>query len=126
MVFTDLAATANALRTAAELALNLARADTADCPASGAISSAAESPPVLIKFQEQRFRRLACELPVETRVEIYLCRDADDLLFERLDPHSAVVIGERRPGGGRLGGIPRRRLWPANCAARAMKSCSPV
>lgn len=97
VIFTDLTATAHALRTAAELACNLHGRIRLIVPQVVPFPLPLESPPVLIKFQEQRFRRLACELPVETRVEIYLCRDADELLFERLDPHSAVVIGERKP-----------------------------
>jgi hypothetical protein len=107
VVFTDLAATANALRTAAELAFNLHGRIRLIVPQVVPFPLPLESPPVLVKFQEQRFRRLACELPVETRVEIYLCRDADELLLERLDPHSAVVIGEGKPWW-------RAAWWPAS------------
>src|SRR5207249_3899642 len=34
-----------------------------------------ESPPVLVEFNENRYRAIASESPVETTVRIYLCRD---------------------------------------------------
>jgi hypothetical protein len=97
VIFTGLKATTRALRSAAELASNLHGRIRLVVPQVVPFPLPLDSPPVLVRFQEERFRKLACELPVETRVEIYLCRDADDLLLERLEPHSAVVIGSRRP-----------------------------
>jgi hypothetical protein len=93
VIFTGLKVTTRALRSAAELADNLHGRIRLVVPQVVPFPLPLESPPVLVRFQEERFRKLACELPVETRVEIYLCRDADDLLTERLEPHSAVVIG---------------------------------
>ena len=58
------------------------------------------SPPVLLEFQEKRFREIASESPVDTTVQLYLCRDRDDTLRKALKPHSLVVIGGRK------------RFWP--------------
>ena len=38
------------------------------------------SPPVLLDFSERRFRVLAEESPVDTTVQLYLCRDKWDAL----------------------------------------------
>lgn len=54
------------------------------------------SPPVLLEFNERRFRVIAAESPVETAVRIYLCRDRDETLRKVLPNHSLVVIGGRR------------------------------
>lgn len=96
VIFTGLKATTYALQCAAKLANNLHGRIRLVVPQVVPFALPLESPPVLVRFQEERFRKLACELPVETRVEIYLCRNADDLLMERLDPRSAVVIGARK------------------------------
>jgi hypothetical protein len=56
------------------------------------------SPPVSLKFQEDRFRELASESPVEARVQVYLCRDVLETLKKVLKPHSLVVIGGRKNG----------------------------
>jgi hypothetical protein len=58
------------------------------------------SPPVLLEFQENRFREIASESPVDIRVHLYLCRDGLETLKKVLKPRSLVVIGVRK------------RLWP--------------
>ena len=55
-----------------------------------------ESPPVLVEFNETRFRAIACQCSVETTVRIYLCRDAFQTLAAALRPGSIVVVGGRR------------------------------
>ena len=52
-----------------------------------------ETPPVLVEFQEAFFRDLAQRSGVETRVDIFLCRDADETFTQHLSPHSVVVLG---------------------------------
>jgi len=54
------------------------------------------SPPVLLGFNERRFRIVSGQSPVETTVRIYLCRDRDAMLRDVLPPHSVVVIGGRK------------------------------
>ncbi len=55
-----------------------------------------ETPPVLVEFQEALFRELAQGFGVETHVDIFLCRDADETFARHLDPHSTVVLGTPR------------------------------
>jgi hypothetical protein len=55
-----------------------------------------ESPPVLLDWNEKRFRVIAGESPVETTVRLYLCRDGLDTLKSALLPHSLVVVGGRK------------------------------
>ena len=52
-----------------------------------------ETPPVLVEFQEALFRDIAKGYGLETRVDIFLCRDADETFAKRLSPHSIVVLG---------------------------------
>jgi hypothetical protein len=55
-----------------------------------------ETPPVLVEFQEALFRDIAQGYGVETRVDIFLCRDADETFARQLSPHSVVVLGAVR------------------------------
>jgi hypothetical protein len=55
-----------------------------------------ETPPVLVEFNENRFRVMASESPVETNVHIYLCRDRFETLTAALAPGSIVVLGGRK------------------------------
>jgi len=55
-----------------------------------------ESPPVLAAFQEQVARNVARSCGVETRVDIFLCRDAEQTLLRQLTPHSVVIVGAPR------------------------------
>src|SRR3974390_3486829 len=54
------------------------------------------SPPVLLEFQEAQMRAIAEQSPVETTVQIYLCRDYWEMLRSVLKPHSLVILGTRR------------------------------
>jgi len=54
------------------------------------------SPPVLIDFNERRFQALAEQSPVETSVNLYLCRDRIETLLSALAPRSLIVIGGRK------------------------------
>lgn len=55
-----------------------------------------QSPPVLLDWNERRFRVIANETPVVTTVQIYLCRDRIEALRTVLRPHSIVVVGGRK------------------------------
>lgn len=52
-----------------------------------------ETPPVLVEFQEALFRDIAKGYGLETRVDIFLCRDADETFLKKLPAHSVVVLG---------------------------------
>ena len=54
------------------------------------------SPPVLLDWNEKRFRVIAGTSPVETTVQIYLCRDRVHTLLKALAPRSLVVVGDRK------------------------------
>ena len=55
---------------------------------------------MLLDWNERRFRVIAEQSPVETIVQLYLCRDEVQALKAALRPRSVVVIGG-----------PKRR-WP--------------
>jgi len=52
-----------------------------------------ETPPVLVEFQEAVFRKMAQGYGVETRVDIVLCRDAENVFSRYLPARSVVVLG---------------------------------
>ena len=62
-----------------------------------------EEPPVLLEFTENALWSMAAEQPVETMVEIYLCRDRRETLREILQPESPVMIAGKS-----------RRWWPGS------------
>jgi hypothetical protein len=96
VIFTSTAATAAALKKAGNLAESLGAQITLIVPQIVPYPLPLSSPPVLLDFQEKRFRELASESPVDTRVQLYLCRDFMETLKEALSPHSLIVIGGRR------------------------------
>ena len=51
------------------------------------------SPPVLIDWNQRRFRVIAATSRVETTVRLYLCRDRDDGLRIVLSKPSFIVLG---------------------------------
>ncbi len=55
-----------------------------------------ERPPVAPEFTTQRYRALAADQKIETRVQVYLCRDSRQALLQALKTHSLVVIGGRK------------------------------
>jgi hypothetical protein len=54
------------------------------------------SPPVLLDWNERRFRVIAGDSAVETKVSLYLCRDRVETLLATLRPESVVVLGGRK------------------------------
>jgi hypothetical protein len=52
-----------------------------------------QSPPVLLDWNERRFKVIAEQSLVETTVHLYLCRDREATLLKTLRPHSLVVLG---------------------------------
>ncbi|HYM13917.1 MAG TPA: hypothetical protein VEU62_24480 [Bryobacterales bacterium] len=96
VVFTSVESTLVALKKAGALASPLGARITLVVPQCVPYPLPLESPPVLLDFNERRFRSIALESPVETRVHIYLCRERLELLLMVLKPHSVVVLGGRR------------------------------
>jgi len=96
VVFTSVEPTLAALKKAGALASRLNGRITLVVPQIVPYPLPLKTPPVLIEFNERRFRIIAGESPVETTVHIYLCRDPLETLPAVLHPHSVVVLGGRR------------------------------
>jgi hypothetical protein len=96
VVFTSVEATLAALREAGNLASSLGARIMLVAPQVVPDPLPLETPPVLVEFNENRFRAIASESPVETSVQIYLCRDRIETLTSVLKPRSIVVLGGRK------------------------------
>lgn len=96
VVFTSVESTLAALRETGGLASGLGARITLLVPQVVPYPLALETPPVLIEFNEKRFRTIASQSPVEMTVQIYLCRDGLETLTNVLNPASIVVIGGRK------------------------------
>jgi hypothetical protein len=96
VVFTSVESTLAALKEAGGLASSLGARITLLVPQVVPYPLALETPPVLIEFNETRFRLIASQSPVETTVRIYLCRDGLETLTNVLNPGSIVVIGGQK------------------------------
>jgi hypothetical protein len=93
VVFTTVEATLAALRKAGGLANRLGARITLMVPQVIPFPLPLKSPPVLIDWNERRFRVIAQESLVDTTVHLYLCRDRTVAVLNALDPHSMVVMG---------------------------------
>jgi hypothetical protein len=93
VVFTSVESTLAALRKAGALADRLSGRITLLVPQIVPFPLPLTSPPVLLDWNEDRFRVIANESPVETAVWIYLCRDRLETLRTVLSPRSLVVVG---------------------------------
>src|SRR5450631_1985941 len=96
VVFTSVESTLTALKEAGNLANSLGARITLVVPQVVPHPLPLETPPVLVEFNENRFRVMASQSPVETSVQIYLCRDRLQTLASALAPGSIVVLGGRR------------------------------
>jgi len=96
VVFTSVESTLAALREAGNLANSLDARIMLIAPQVVPYPLPLETPPVLIEFNENRFRVMAKESPVETSVQIYLCRDRFETLSSVLKRGSVVVLGGKR------------------------------
>ena len=100
VIFTSLGATIAALMRAGRLAESLGAQITLVVTQVVPYPLPLTSPPVLLDFQENRFREIAKESPVNIRVQLYLCRDRLETLSRVLKPRSIIVVGGRK------------RFWP--------------
>jgi hypothetical protein len=96
VVFTSVESTLAALRHASALADRLAGRITLVVPQIVPYPLPLTSPPVLIEWNERRFRVIAETSPVDTTVRLFLCRDRDEILGTVLPRRALVVIGGRR------------------------------
>ena len=96
VVFTSVESTLAALKEAGNLANSLGARITLVVPQVVPFPLPLETPPVLVEFNENRFRVMASQSPVETSVHIYLCRDRFETLTAALKPGSIVVLGGRK------------------------------
>jgi hypothetical protein len=95
VVFTSVNATLHALKEAANLAKSLGGRITLIVPQIVPYPLPLARPPVPVDFSERRLWVIANNCRVETRVSIYLCRDASETLKSVLQPASLVVVGKR-------------------------------
>jgi len=95
VVFTSVESTLAALQEAGTLANSLGARIQLVVPQVVPYPLPLDSPPVLVEFNENRFRVMASKSPVETSVHIYLCRDRFETLVSVLQPGSIVVLGGR-------------------------------
>jgi hypothetical protein len=93
VVFTSVESTLIALKEAGNLANSLGASIMLVVPQVVPYPLDLETPPVLVEFNENRFRVLASQSPVETSVQIYLCRDRFETLISVLKPGSIVILG---------------------------------
>jgi hypothetical protein len=96
VLFTTAETTRPALRTAAALAVRWNARIAVIVPQVVPFPRQLADSPVAIDFNEGQLVELTRQLPVETTVTVYLCRDRQDTLLSVLPPHSIVVIGARR------------------------------
>lgn len=93
VIFTSVQSTLAALKKAGALANRLSGRITLVVPQVVPYPLPLTSPPVLLDWNEKRFRVIAGQSPVETTVQIYLCRDRLETLTAVLSPRSLVVVG---------------------------------
>jgi hypothetical protein len=93
VIFTSVASTLNALKRAGALAARFGARITLLVPQVVPFPMPLESPPVLLDWSERRFRVIAERSPVETTVQIFLCRDRLETLVSVLRAGSIVVLG---------------------------------
>ena len=99
VVFTSVDSTLAALKEAGALANSLGARIRLVVPQVVPYPLPLESPPVLVEFNENRFRVMASESPVETSVQVYLCRDRFETLTSVLNPGSLWSSAVEEAGG---------------------------
>ena len=85
-----------ALHTASGLARGLGARVTVHVPQVIPYPLELKAPPVSVAFAEQQLLALAGDQPVETNIQMYLCRDLTETIRRVLKPDSVVVIGGRK------------------------------
>jgi hypothetical protein len=96
VVYTRIPGAAKTLHTASGLARGLGARVTVHVPQVIPYPLELKAPPVSVQFAEQQLLALAGEQPVETNIQMYLCRDLTETIRRVLKPDSVVVIGGRK------------------------------
>jgi hypothetical protein len=96
VVYMRLPGAAKTLHTASGLARGLGARVTVHVPQVIPYPLELKAPPVSVQFAERQLLSLAGEQPVETNIQMYLCRDLTDTIRRVLKPDSVVVIGGRK------------------------------
>ena len=96
VVYTRLPGTAQALNAASRLARGLGARVAVHVLQAIPYPLALKSPPVSVQFAEEQLLALAGEQPVETNIQMYLCRDLTETIRRVLKPDSVVIIGGRK------------------------------
>jgi hypothetical protein len=99
VVFTDLQATAAALKFAQSFARELGAQIRLRAAIAVPFQLPLDQPPVSVTFLQERLRKLVSQLERDTfdpTVHLYLCRDRVRALLQALRPSSVVVIGGRK------------------------------
>ena len=92
VVYTRLPRTATTLNSAAALARGLGARVTVHVAQVIPYPLPLKSPPVSVQFAEEQLLILAGQQPVETNIQMYLCRDLTETIRRALKPHSVVII----------------------------------
>ena len=95
VLHTTTSATLQALRTAARLAEGLAARIRLLVLETVPYPLPVNTPQVPVEFTERRFRTVASETSIDTRVDIRLGRDQAEMLESALEPHSLVVVAAK-------------------------------
>ena len=93
VVFTKVPATLMALKMAAELAHNLNARIRLLVPQVVPYPLPLEKPAVSQEYHRKRLQTLASHGSIDTRIELWLCRDRFDALSQALEPDALVVMG---------------------------------
>jgi hypothetical protein len=96
VIFTSFDATTAALKMAAALASCLRARITLLVPEVVPYPLPLENPQVVLEFSQKRLGEVISDIPVETTIRHYLCRDRLVTLSAVLKPGSIVVIGARK------------------------------
>jgi hypothetical protein len=96
VIVTNRDATLAALKTAAQLAVDLDAQIRLLAIQVVPYPAPLDSPPVRIAFTARCMRSLAEAVTSRISIEVYLCRDARQTLRDCLNPQSLLVIGGRR------------------------------
>ena len=96
VVYTRLPSAAKTLHAASGLARGLGARVTVHVPQVIPYPLELKAPPVSVPFAEHQLLALVGEQPVETNIQMYLCRDLTETIRRVLKPASVVVIGGRK------------------------------
>lgn len=108
VIHTTTRGTLEALRAAAGMAQGLAAHIRILVPQIVPYPQPLSIPLIRTEFTERRFRTLAAGIPIETRIEVYLCRDRWTAVESVLSRRSLILLSRKR------------RWWPTT-APRAAK-----